>query len=77
VKKHSEKKYFKQIGIRIRQERIKQGISQNQLAFEASMPRVQIGRIERGEINTSVGSIIGICRVLNIHLKDLFDFEIS
>lgn len=77
MKRHPEKKYLKQIGIRIREERKKQSISQNQLAFEANMPRVQIGRIERGEINTTLGAIIGICRVLNIHLKDLLDFEIE
>lgn len=77
MNEHPEKKYLKQIGNRIKDERKKQGISQNQLAFEANMPRSQIGRIERGEINTTIGALIGICRVFNLHLKDLLDFEID
>lgn len=70
---HRERRNIKRIGRRIRELRISQGISQSQLAFESSMPRVQIGRIERGEINTTIGALITISRVLNVHLKELLE----
>lgn len=76
MNRHKEKKAIIKIGNRIRKIRIEQKISQEQLAFETDMPRVQIGRIERGEINTTIGAIITICRAMGIHPKELLDFEI-
>lgn len=77
MQKHPEHSTIVSIGARIKQIRNMQGMSQNQLAFESGMPRAQIGRIERGEINTSIGSILVICRVFNIHPKELFDYDID
>jgi transcriptional regulator with XRE-family HTH domain len=34
----------------------------------------QIGRIERGEINTSVSHISLIAKALKVNIKELFDF---
>jgi len=34
----------------------------------------QISRIERGVINTSIGNINAIAKILKIDPKDLFDF---
>lgn len=75
AKKHSEQKIIIKIGKRIKELRLKHNISQEQLAFETGLPRVQIGRIERGEINTTIGTLVIICRELYIQPKDLFDFE--
>lgn len=66
---------IKLIGKRIKEIRMKQGISQNQLAFEIEKPRSQVGRIERGEINTSITTVLSICKALNIHPKDFFDLN--
>ena len=76
VPTHKEQRGIIEIGLRIRKFREDQEISQAQLAFETGIPREQIGRIELAKINTSVGNILTICRVLDIHPKDLFDFEI-
>ena len=37
----------------------------------------QIGRIERGLINTSISSVFIIAEALNISPKHLFDFEMQ
>ncbi|MBX7206032.1 MAG: helix-turn-helix domain-containing protein [Bacteroidia bacterium] len=74
------KKYFKdevfikKLGKNISRLRKAQRISQSQLAFEAGIPLMQISRIERGVINTSVSNIFVISQVLDIETKELFDF---
>ena len=67
-------KALKKLGKRIRFLRKEQNISQSQLSFEANVRINQIGRIERGEINTSVSTIVAIADALNVKAKDLFDF---
>ncbi len=69
-----DKDIIKLFGIKVKEYRISQNITQAQLAFEAEMPREQIGRIERGQINTSLKKIEAIAKALNIHPKDLLDF---
>lgn len=63
------------LGKRIRALRKQQNISQAQLAFEAGVPRVQIGRIERGVFNPTISSINAIANALEVGVKELFDFE--
>ena len=69
------KKAVKSLGRKIREIRIKQKISQDQLAFEIGTDQKQISRIERGEINTSIAHILAIASVLNVHVKELWDFK--
>ena len=69
-------KAVKLLGKRIRQLRVEQKISQAQLAFEADVRLSQIGRIERGEINTSFSTLVSIAKALDVSLKEFFDFEI-
>lgn len=64
-----------QIGKRIKKLRVSQGISQSQLAFECGIRINQIGRIERGEINTSISSIFAIAKALNTKPHDLINFD--
>ena len=60
---------------RLREIRKVKGISQGELAFQAKVELSQISRIERGIINTSLSQIFQIARALDIHPKELFDFE--
>ena len=67
-------KAIKLLGKRIRDIRKKQKLSQSQSAYEANIPRMQVSRIERGEINTSISTILAIARVLDVQAKELFNF---
>ena len=49
-------------------------VTQEQLAFDTGLELSQIGRIERGVINTSISNIFFIAETLKIHPKELFDF---
>jgi transcriptional regulator with XRE-family HTH domain len=65
---------IKAFGRNLREIRVKHGISQEELANEANIPLSQIGRIERGEINTTISSAYAIAASLKINISDLFDF---
>ncbi|MCK4661868.1 MAG: helix-turn-helix transcriptional regulator [Bacteroidales bacterium] len=66
---------IKLLGKKIRQLRKQQKISQSQLAFESGIPRNQVVSIELGKINTGVSTIFVISKALNIHPKELLDFD--
>lgn len=50
-------------------------MTQEQLAFEADIPISQVGRIERGEVNTTISTVSTLAKALKISPKALFDFE--
>lgn len=52
--------------------RLEINLSQELLSYDANIPRNQVGRIERGEINTTIVTLHKICKVLKISIKDLF-----
>ena len=74
VKARYSKTLLTTLGKKIKSVREKQNISQTQLAFECAISQVQISRIERGEINTTVGTLSIIADALNISIKEIFDF---
>lgn len=72
VIENEEIQLVKSIGEKIRQKRNELNLSQENLSYDANIPRNQVGRIERGEINTSIVVLHKICKALNIELKELF-----
>lgn len=71
VKDHN---FIKQFGQNLRNLRIEKKLSQESLAFASDIPISQIGRTERGEINTTICSAKVLADALGISIKDLFDF---
>jgi transcriptional regulator with XRE-family HTH domain len=67
----SEKALLKKLGARIRKLRIKEGFSQEELAFNAYLDRSYIGEIERGERNTSFLNLHKIAKALKISVSAL------
>ncbi|MGB1211179.1 MAG: helix-turn-helix domain-containing protein [Lacinutrix venerupis] len=70
----SEEAYINLFGENLRKIRKKYNLSQEQLANDANIPINQIGRIERGEISTTISTLFFIASALNLSIKDLFDF---
>lgn len=50
-------------------------LSQEDLANDCDISISQIGRIERGEINTTISTLFVLAKALKIEVKDLFDFK--
>lgn len=67
--------FLKLFGERLKMLRREKNITQSQLAFEADIQISQISRIERGLINTTITNVKVIAKVLDISVKELFDFE--
>lgn len=70
-----KKKILQQFGKRVREERLKRGLSQEDLASLARVHRTYIGMIERAEKNITLENIEKVASALNIPIKDLLDFS--
>lgn len=67
--------FLKKFGKRLKKLREEKNITQAQLSFEADIQISQISRIERGQISTTISNLKLICKILDVSLKDFFDFE--
>lgn len=63
---------LKKIGQRIRCLRKEQNLSQLELAVIMNNHAEQLGRIERGEINVTVGTLQKVAEGLNITIREIF-----
>mgnify|MGYP006161544103 CR=1 FL=1 len=68
----SEDIFLKELGVHLRKLREKNGLSQQDLANDSNVPKIQIGRIERGEISTTITTLYKICGALKMEIKELF-----
>lgn len=67
-----EELVLKKFGDRVRAERKKLGLSQEELSFRSGLHRTYIGMIERAEKNITLVNIEKIAKGLNVELKSLF-----
>ena len=65
----------KKVGLNIRLERVKRGISQEILADMAGIARSTMGIIERGEQSPSLQTVAKVANALQIDMYKLFLFE--
>ena len=65
----------KKVGLNIRLERVKRGISQETLADMAGLARSTMGIIERGEQSPSLQTIAKVANPFQIDMYKLFLFE--
>ncbi len=63
---------LEKFGKKVREERLRQGFSQEKLATRAGVHRTYIGMIERAEKNITLENIEKIVRALSLNLKDIF-----
>lgn len=67
-----KKKVLLKFGEKIREERLKQNLSQEKLATKAGVHRTYIGMIERAEKNITLENIERIAKALGLNLNDVF-----
>lgn len=66
---------LQKFGERVREERLKKGLSQETLAEKAGVHRTYIGMIERAEKNITLINIEKIAKALEIPLNELMNLE--
>lgn len=68
------KQILQHFGRRVREERMKRGISQEKLGQLAKVHRTYVGMIERAEKNITLTNMEKIARALGMKLSDLVNF---
>lgn len=68
---------FKHLGHRIREERTKYRLTQEQLAEIAEVNESYVGQVERGEKNPSLETVVSIARSLGVTVDYLLQEEIN
>jgi transcriptional regulator with XRE-family HTH domain len=71
---HSNKQFLIFLGQKVRKEREKMGVSQEQFGKKAKVHRTYVGMIERGEKNITIHNLRKFADALGVHVKDLLDF---
>lgn len=68
-----KKEVLVRFGNKVRDERTKIGISQEELAARAGVHRTYIGMIERAEKNITLENIEKVCKALDLSISDFFE----
>lgn len=61
---------LREIGDRVRAERIRQNLTQDKVFLTADVDRVTYQRLEAGK-NTTMATVLRVCHVLDLQLGDL------
>ena len=75
MKYYRDEKFIKQFGNKLKEIRLAKKISQEELAGETGFELSQIGRIERGTVNTSISHVAAIAKALKVQPSELFIFD--
>lgn len=68
------KTILEKFGEKVREERLKQGLSQEELATKAGVHRTYIGMIERAERNITLGNMEKIAKALGLSVNKLLTY---
>ena len=68
-----KQEFLEQLGFRLKEIRNSKGISQFDLSIESGLPKTQVGRIERGEINTTVFTLKKVTNALGVTFAEVLD----
>ncbi|MFZ7173679.1 helix-turn-helix domain-containing protein [[Pasteurella] aerogenes] len=66
---------LKQLGLSIKLERVRKGLSQEELAELSGLHRTYIGMVERAERNISVLNLVLIAKALDISIDTLLNWR--
>lgn len=61
------------VGQKLKEFRLKAGLSQEKLALNADLDRTYIPSIEKGERNISIVVLEKLAKALNVSIRDFFD----
>lgn len=67
--------FLKAFGKHLRQIRTEKRLTMEDLAFDAGIEYRQHGRIERGEVNTTISTVLALSTALEIDVSTMFQFR--
>ena len=71
----TKEELIKKIGLKIREMRESQNLSLQEFADKLDIEYNNLIRIEKGRTNPTIGTLYGICRILDMKLADIVDVE--
>lgn len=72
---YRDKDAIRNFGKKVRELRIKKGMTIEEFANSVDLHVTQVGRIERGETNSTISSIFLIAKKLGVTPSDLVNFS--
>ena len=66
-------RFLRELGFRLREQRVRRQLTQEELAEQCGLHRTFIGSVERGERNVSLLNLRLIARALRAPLADLLE----
>jgi len=69
----SDSKFLTNLGARIRELRLKKEMTQNELAMQCDFEKASMSRIESGQTNMTILTLIKISKALDVEITELFD----
>jgi transcriptional regulator with XRE-family HTH domain len=70
----TEKKFLKTLGENVKSLRKARGLSQYAFSDESGISRSQIIRLENGELNCTMATLLTIAQTLGVEPKELINF---
>ena len=71
-----DKEIFLKLGQKVRFERIRRNLSQEDLATKANINTRSISALECGPNDVKVSTLVSIAEAFKMNVKDLFDFKL-
>lgn len=75
MSKELKQQFQTSFGKQLEKFRALQGLSYRQLAQRCDLDHSVISKIEKGEVNIQIGTVMELAKGLKVHPKELFDFK--
>ena len=69
-----DRKILKSFGENLKNVRVKQKMTQEELAYSAGIAVSSVGRMETGNLNTTICTVVKMADAMGIDKKQLLDF---
>ena len=76
-KRYEQGMDYKQLGLRIREERLKLGLTQSQLAEDIGISDTYVGQIERGERSLTLDTLVRLVNRLGVTIDYLLKDNVA
>ena len=67
--------FLKELGLAIAKHRLKQKLSQTEVAYRCDMERGNLTRIEKGKTNVTAETLLKISEAINVPVSKFFAFQ--
>lgn len=67
--------YLKQLGLAIAKQRIKQKLTQTEVAYRCDIERGNLTRIEKGKSNVTASTLLKISEAIGVPVAEFFTFQ--